>query len=96
MDAHRDCKKCAGKVALWLSGEDVLRVTGRKDVYHEVEEWICNECRFEKKNKNDWNVEGPRMIERNSVIAQNHYRVKKDLKIDVSNEKLLGEKSHNE
>src|SRR6187401_1638741 len=36
MDAHRDCKKCSGKVALWMSGSDVLRITGRKDRYGEV------------------------------------------------------------
>ena len=24
MDAHRNCSKCEGKVAIWLSGDDVL------------------------------------------------------------------------
>jgi NADH-quinone oxidoreductase subunit G len=50
MDAHRDCPNCKGQVRLWLRGDDVLRVTARKDQWGEVEEWICNDCRFEKKN----------------------------------------------
>lgn len=94
VDAHRQCRKCDGKVALWLSGDEVLRVTGRKDRYGEVESWICNECRFEKKNVSDWTVEGPRKIDRHSVISQNHYTFLKELKIDVSKQKELGEKAH--
>ncbi len=73
MDAHRDCPKCSGKVVLWMKGEEVLRVTGRKDQYGEVKEFICNECRYDHKNINDWKVEGPRHIDHNSVISQNHY-----------------------
>jgi len=73
MDAHRNCEKCSGKVALWMFGDDVYRVTGRKDKYNEVEEFICNECRFEKKKTSDWIIEGPRKINRTSVISQNHY-----------------------
>ncbi len=73
MDAHRDCKKCCGKVVLWTSGKEVMRVTGRKDKYGEVEDFICNECRFDKKDTANWTVEGPRKIERNSVISQNVY-----------------------
>lgn len=73
MDAHRDCAKCSGKVAIWLKGQEVLRVTGRKNQWGEVEEWICNECRFEKKQLGDWVVEGPRNIDRHSVISQGHY-----------------------
>jgi NADH-quinone oxidoreductase subunit G len=76
MDAHRDCPKCSGKVALWLKGNDVLRVTGRKDQYGEVEEFICNDCRFEKKEVSDWILEGPRHISNHSVISQNHYENK--------------------
>lgn len=72
LDAHRDCPKCSGKVTLWLQGEEVLRVTGRKDQYGEVEEFICNTCRFDKKQKADWVIEGPRRISTHSVIAQNH------------------------
>jgi NADH-quinone oxidoreductase subunit G len=94
MDAHRDCKKCSGKVALWMSGKDVLRVTGRKDRYGELESWICNECRYDKKDVNDWVVEGVRKIDRHSVIAQNKYNVLRQLKIDVSLQKQIAEKSH--
>jgi NADH-quinone oxidoreductase subunit G len=102
MDAHRNCDKCCGKVAVWLSGNDVLRVTARKDKYGEVETtsdgnagWICNVCRFEKKNINDWTIEGPRHIDRHSVIAQNHYESLKQLKIDISRQKAISEKAHN-
>ena len=73
LDAHRDCTKCSGKVILWMKGDDVLRVSARKDQYGEVKEYICNECRFEHKNIIDWMVEGPRHIEHNSVISQNLY-----------------------
>ena len=75
-DAHRDCKKCAGKVRLWYKGEEVYRVTGRKDAYDEVTDWICNECRFDKKKTSDWVIEGPTKVDRHSVIAQNHYELK--------------------
>ncbi len=73
VDAHRDCDKCCGKVVLWYKGDDVLRVTGRKDVYGEVEEFICNTCRFDKKATSDWTIEGPRVISNKSVISANHY-----------------------
>jgi NADH-quinone oxidoreductase subunit G len=72
-DAHRECSKCCGKTVLWMKGEEILRVTGRKDKYGELEEFICNDCRFEHKENVDWIVEGPRKIERHSVISQNHY-----------------------
>ncbi|HNC32963.1 MAG TPA: 2Fe-2S iron-sulfur cluster-binding protein, partial [Bacteroidia bacterium] len=49
VDAHRNCPTCSGKVVLWYQGEEVLRVTGRKDQWGEVDEFICNECRFDKK-----------------------------------------------
>ena len=39
MDAHRNCTKCCGKVAIWLKGDDVLRVTARMDKWAEVTEW---------------------------------------------------------
>lgn len=71
--AHRHCDKCSGKVTLWYKGDDVLRVTGRKDTWGEVEEFICNACRFQHKNTNDWQIEGPANISRHSVISQNHY-----------------------
>jgi NADH-quinone oxidoreductase subunit G len=73
MDAHRNCTKCSGKVILWMKGDDILRVSARKDQYGEVKEFICNECRFDHKNTADWTIEGPRHIDRHSVIAQNHY-----------------------
>jgi len=73
VNAHRDCKCCSGKVTLWQRGEEVLRVTARKDQWGEVEEWICNECRFEKKKTADWTIEGPTHVSRHSVISQGHY-----------------------
>lgn len=66
-----------------MKGEEVLRVSARKDQYGEVKEFICNECRFEHKNLSDWQVEGPRQIEHSSVISQNHYE-----KIDLQKLKL--------
>jgi NADH-quinone oxidoreductase subunit G len=75
VEAHRDCEheKCSGKVTLWYKGEDVLRVTARKDQYGEVEEFICNTCRFDKKKTSDWVIEGPRKVSNQSVINSNHY-----------------------
>ncbi|MFN6946012.1 MAG: 2Fe-2S iron-sulfur cluster-binding protein [Cytophagaceae bacterium] len=75
MDAHRECSKCCGKTVVWMHGNEIYRVTGRKDQYGEVEDFICNDCRFENKNLSDWTIEGPRDIERHSVISQNHYRL---------------------
>ncbi len=74
MDAHRDCDKCCGKTTAWMYGNEIYRITARKDKYGEVGEFICNTCRFDKKGNNDWTIEGPRDIERNSVIGQNHYQ----------------------
>ncbi|MVN20053.1 2Fe-2S iron-sulfur cluster-binding protein [Mucilaginibacter arboris] len=96
VEAHRDCDKCCGKVTLWYKGEDVLRVTGRKDVYGEVEEFICNTCRFEKKRTDDWVIEGPRNVSNTSVISSNHYGslhqppvIKKNLALQESNKEQL-------
>ncbi|WP_375438072.1 2Fe-2S iron-sulfur cluster-binding protein [uncultured Hymenobacter sp.] len=75
VNAHRDCPKCSGNVTLWYKGKDVLRVTARKDQYGEVKEWICNECRFDKKETADWTIEGPAHIDRSSVISANHYEL---------------------
>jgi NADH-quinone oxidoreductase subunit G len=83
MDAHRNCSKCCGKVAVWLKGDEVLRVTARKDKWGEVNDWICNECRFEKKHINDWVIEKPTHIDRHSVISQNHYENLAQLKLDI-------------
>ncbi|HSC38091.1 MAG TPA: hypothetical protein VLD19_09480, partial [Chitinophagaceae bacterium] len=73
VDAHRDCPKCSGKVQLWMRGKEVFRVTARKDEWGEVKDWICNECRFEKKETADWVIEKPSHVNRHSVIAQGHY-----------------------
>jgi NADH-quinone oxidoreductase subunit G len=48
-------------------------VTARKDQWGEVEEWICNTCRFEKKKVSDWVIEGPTRLDRHSVISAGHY-----------------------
>jgi NADH-quinone oxidoreductase subunit G len=42
-------------------------------VYHEVDQFICNTCRFDKKEVSDWVIEGPRKFEKFSVINQNNY-----------------------
>ena len=90
-NAHRDCPTCSGKVTLWMFGEEIQRVTARKDQYHEVEEFICNTCRFEQKEKNDWIIEGPRKFEKFSVINQNNYTRKLDKVIlDTEKQILLG------
>lgn len=94
MDGHRNCTKCSGKVAIWLKANEVLRVTARKDMWGEVEEWICNECRFEKKDIKDWVIEGPRHIVRSSVISANHYENLAQLKLDIGKQQkqLAGKK----
>lgn len=38
-----------------------------------MQEWICNECRFDKKRTSDWIIEGPTKVSRHSVISQGHY-----------------------
>lgn len=81
VDAHRECTTpgCCGKTTLWLRGNEVYRVTSRKDEWGEVQSfdgkpgWICNTCRFDKKQTANWNIEGPTKINRHSVIAQGHY-----------------------
>ncbi|MFN8698505.1 MAG: 2Fe-2S iron-sulfur cluster-binding protein [Flavobacteriales bacterium] len=87
VDAHCECKKCSGKVRLWYKGEEVLRVTARKDQYGEVEDWICNECRFDKKKTSDWVIEGPTKVARHSVISANHYESIKALKASIERQK---------
>ena len=72
-DAHRDCPKCSGKVTIWNRGEEVYRVTARKDQWGEVHDYICNDCRFEKKKTSDWVIEGPTRVSRHSVISAGHY-----------------------
>lgn len=79
MDATCECTKCSGKAVVWTFGNEIYRVTSRKDQYGEVEDqdgktaWICNDCRFDKKDLSKWNIEGPRLINRHSVISQNKY-----------------------
>lgn len=79
MEAECSCDKCAGKAVLWMFGDEIYRVTARKDKYGEVEDmdgkpgWICNDCRFEKKDPSKWNIIGPRVIDRHSVISQGKY-----------------------
>ncbi|MBB1149077.1 MULTISPECIES: 2Fe-2S iron-sulfur cluster-binding protein [unclassified Myroides] len=77
-NAHRNCPTCSGKVTLWMFGEEIQRVTARKDEFHEVEEFICNSCRFDHKETSDWVIEGPRKFEKFSVINQNNYTKKLD------------------
>jgi len=91
VDAHRNCSKCCGKVRMWLKGDEVVRVTARKDQWDEVEEFICNDCRYDQKNTSDWVIEGPSPIHRNSVISQNHYQHLNELKLQVlKHQKALG------
>ncbi len=79
MEASCECTKCSGKTVVWMFGNEIYRVTARKDKYGEVEDqdgkagWICNECRFEKKDPAQWNIIGPRTINRHSVISQGKY-----------------------
>jgi NADH-quinone oxidoreductase subunit G len=82
MDAHRNCENpnCCGEVQLWMRGNEVFRVTARKDEWGEVKEasngktgWICNTCRFDKKQASDWVIDGPTNVSRHSVISQGHY-----------------------
>ena len=74
-----------------MFGQEIQRVTGRKDEFHEVEEFICNECRFEHKNLGDWVIEGPRKFEKDSVINQNNYTQKLEkVQIDTEKNILLG------
>lgn len=94
VDAYRECKTrfpdgqvCSGKARIWLKGQEVLRVTARKDKWGEVEDWICNECRFNKKQLSDWTIMSPAHIDRHSVISANHYETQyalRNLKSDIA------------
>jgi NADH-quinone oxidoreductase subunit G len=91
MDAHRNCDKCCGKTRVWLKGEEVVRVTARKDQWDEVTDFICNSCRYDHKKKSDWVIEGPTHIDRHSVISQNHYEHLNELKVEaMKHQKALG------
>jgi NADH-quinone oxidoreductase subunit G len=82
VDAHRNCTTpgCCGKATLWLRGEEVFRVTARKDEWGEVQSfdgkpgWICNICRFETKQTSAWTIEGLTTISRHSVLGANKYK----------------------
>ncbi|GAA4520129.1 MULTISPECIES: 2Fe-2S iron-sulfur cluster-binding protein [Sphingobacterium] len=96
VNAHRDCPTCSGKVTLWYKGEEVLRVTARKDEYGEVEDFICDTCRFEKKNTSDWVLEAPTQVDKESVIGANHYLqfnppsvIKENKKLQAANAEQL-------
>lgn len=93
--AHRDCETCSGEVTLWMRGDEVFRVTARKDEWGEVKDtttgkpgWICNTCRFEKKKASDWEIEGLADISRHSVIGQGKYKGLK--KPEETIQKVLG------
>ncbi|MFN4911555.1 MAG: 2Fe-2S iron-sulfur cluster-binding protein [Flavobacteriales bacterium] len=79
MEAERNCEKCSGKAVAWMFGGEIYRVTARKDKYGEIEEidgktgWLCNDCRFDHKDAKDWNIVGPRVVNRQSVISQGKY-----------------------
>lgn len=91
VDAHRNCDKCSGKARVWLKGEEVLRVTSRKDQWDESEEFICNGCRYDHKKTSDWVIEGPSPVTRASVISQNHYEHLNQLKVEIlKQQKALG------
>lgn len=91
VDAHRNCDKCSGKARVWLKGEEVLRVTSRKDQWDESEEFICNSCRYDHKKTSDWVIEGPSPVMRASVISQNHYEHLNQLKVEIlKQQKALG------
>ncbi|WP_437919237.1 2Fe-2S iron-sulfur cluster-binding protein [Sphingobacterium sp. LRF_L2] len=96
VEAHRACPTCSGKVTLWYKGEEVLRVTGRKDDYNEVEDFICNTCRFERKRTADWTLEEPTLLPNESVITANHYTefapppvIQKNKELQVANTEQL-------
>ena len=96
MNSSRSCSKCSGKVTAWMRGNEIYRVTGRKDQYGEVEEFICNECRFEKKELSDWVIESPRNIKRASVISQNHYERLKNPSVILPLEEKMGKSPYGE
>lgn len=82
-NAHRSCTKCAGKATVWMFGDHIRRVTGRKDENREIEDYICNECRFDHKDPKDWVIEGARKFEKFSVINVNNY-TKPVKKVDLN------------
>jgi NADH-quinone oxidoreductase subunit G len=59
-----------------MFGGEIQRVTGRKDVYHKVDEFICNGCRFDHKDPTHWVIEGPRALTKTLLSIQNNYTQK--------------------
>jgi NADH-quinone oxidoreductase subunit G len=49
--------------------------------------WICNTCRFDKKNTSDWVIDGPSKVSRHSVISANHYNSVKALKASIEKQR---------
>jgi NADH-quinone oxidoreductase subunit G len=58
-----------------MFGDEIQRVTGRKDVYHEVDEFICNGCRFDHKDPTTGSLKVQELF-KDSVINQNNYTQK--------------------
>lgn len=74
-----------------MFGNEIQRVTARKDEFHEVEDFICNTCRFDKKEVADWVIEGPRVFEKDSVINQNKkYNTTEKVVIETEKGILMG------
>ena len=96
MNASRECAKCSGKVTAWMRGDEIYRITGRKDQFGELEEFICNECRFEKNDPSDWTIESPRTIKRASVISQNHYERLKNPSVILPLQERMGNTTDND
>ncbi|HEX5624687.1 MAG TPA: 2Fe-2S iron-sulfur cluster-binding protein [Saprospiraceae bacterium] len=74
-NAHRNCSTCSGKTIAWMKGDEIIRITARKNEFGEVEDFICNDCRFEHKSASDWVIEGPRDMGDDSVISANKYEL---------------------
>ncbi|MCU0328794.1 MAG: 2Fe-2S iron-sulfur cluster-binding protein [Chitinophagales bacterium] len=72
-NAHRSCDKCCGKVVLHKIDGQIARVSARKNEWDEVEEWICDTCRFDKKENEDWTIESKRVPKSKSVQTLNKY-----------------------
>lgn len=87
-NAHRNCPTCSGKVVLWMFGDTIQRVTSPKDKYNEVEDFICNECRFDHKHVEDWVIDGPRKFEKFSVLNVNNY-TSPIKKVDIKTDNLI-------
>jgi NADH-quinone oxidoreductase subunit G len=73
-NAHRDCKTpgCCGKTTVWMFGDEIQHASGRKDIYHEVDDLFATNAVLNTKILN-WVIEGPREFDKDSVINQNNY-----------------------